>query len=164
MLESQIQKLERVISDSASSAELVRRAKIFMQVNADGPNWTDRQVAEHFGCRPQTVEVLRRMFHEKGFDAALYRAKRKDLPRARVLDQRQIELILALKNQPPPLDHDSWLVRVLAHRAHALKIARGVNHETLRRALKEYESQSLRTEKNGPGANPGPQEHEFSKV
>lgn len=161
--DSQVEELERVISDSASSQELVRRARILLQVNADGPNWSDRQVAEHFGCRPQTVEILRRRFHEKGFEAALYRAKRKDPPRARILDQSQIERLLALKNEPPPLNYERWTVWLLASRAYALKITDQVSHETIRRVLKEQESQSLSTEKNGPGTNPGPQDHEYQK-
>lgn len=163
LLDSQIQELERVISDSASSAELVTRAKILLKVNSDGPNWTDRQVAAHLGCRQQTVEVLRRRFHEKGFESALYRAKRKDPPRARILDESQIELILALKDEPPPLYYNRWTIHALSYRAYALKIIDKVSHETLRRALKEYEARSLSTEKNGPGTNPGPQDHEYQK-
>lgn len=163
MLDSQIQEHERGISGSASSAELGTRAKILLQTKANGPNLTDRQVAALLGCRQQTVEVLRTRFHEKGFEAALYRAERKDPPRARILDESQIELILALKDEPPPLDYIRWTVHALSYRAYALKIIDKVSHKTLRRALKEYESRSLSTKKNGPGTNPGPQDHEYQK-
>ena len=42
------------------SSEKVRRAQMLLKADVDGPGWSDRQIAEAFGCRTKTVENLRR--------------------------------------------------------------------------------------------------------
>lgn len=37
----------------------VRRAQILLKVDADGPDWTDKKIAEAFSCRTRTVEKNR---------------------------------------------------------------------------------------------------------
>lgn len=56
---------ERNISDGTidklkGTGENPRRARILRQVEADGPNWADRPVAEAFRSRTRTVENIRR--------------------------------------------------------------------------------------------------------
>ena len=53
--------------------EKVRRAQILLQADADGPKWTDRRIAEAYGCRTKTVENIRQRFVLEGFAAALAR-------------------------------------------------------------------------------------------
>ena len=52
------------------SSETARRARILPQVDADGPHWTDRQVAETFRCHTRTVENVRGLRVLEGFPLA----------------------------------------------------------------------------------------------
>ena len=40
--------LEGVVKKLKGTGQKVRRAKILLKADADGPNWTDRQIAEAF--------------------------------------------------------------------------------------------------------------------
>ena len=67
---------EREICDAAikklkGSSQKARRAWILRQVDADGPGWNDRQVAEADRCRRRTVENVRRRCVLEGFERAL---------------------------------------------------------------------------------------------
>ena len=79
---------ERKICDSTvdrlkGSSQKARRARILLQVDADGPGWTDRQVADAFRCRVKTVENVRRRCVLEGFELALCGRQRSSPPRCR---------------------------------------------------------------------------------
>ena len=48
-----------VIKKLKGTSQKVRRAQLLLKADADGPAWTDRQIAEAFLCRTITVENLR---------------------------------------------------------------------------------------------------------
>ena len=48
--------LHSIIKKLKGQSQKVRRAQILLKTDADGPNWTDRQIAEAFSCRTKTVE------------------------------------------------------------------------------------------------------------
>ena len=50
-----------VVQKLKGSSQKVRRAQMLLKADADGPAWTDQQIAEAFSCRVQTVENLRRL-------------------------------------------------------------------------------------------------------
>ena len=67
---------ERKICDDTidklkGSSQKARRARILLQVDADGPGWTDQQVADAFSCRTKTVENVRRRCVLEGFALVL---------------------------------------------------------------------------------------------
>ena len=57
-------------------SEKVRRAQILLKADADGPGWTDRQIADAFSCRTKTVENIRQRCVLEGFEQALMRTGR----------------------------------------------------------------------------------------
>ncbi len=63
--------LREVIRKLKGSSQKVRRAQILLKADADGPNWTDRRIAEAFSCSTQTVESLRQRLVTEGFDVSL---------------------------------------------------------------------------------------------
>ena len=65
--------LEHVVKTLSGSSTTVRRAQVLLKADADGPGWTDAQIADAFGCRRQTVENVRERFVTDGFDLALER-------------------------------------------------------------------------------------------
>ena len=58
------------------SSERVRRAQILLKADADGPGWTDQQIADAFSCRTKTVENIRQRCVLEGFERALERQRR----------------------------------------------------------------------------------------
>ena len=51
--------LSEVVRQFEGTSETVRRTQILLKADADGPGWTDRQIAEAFGCRRKTVKNVR---------------------------------------------------------------------------------------------------------
>ncbi len=98
--------LREVIGKLKGSSQKVRRAQILLKADADGPNWTDRKIAEAFSCRTQTVESLRQRLVTEGFDAALCGKKSVKPPREKRLDGEQEAKVIALRlGEPPPGYH-----------------------------------------------------------
>jgi hypothetical protein len=128
--------LEDVIKKLRGGHEKVRRAQILLKADADGPAWCDSRIAEAFGCRRQTVEVLRQRFVESGFQETLDRKKRVDPPTEKLLDGEQEAKIIAKRLGPPPKGYANWTLRLLARKVVELRI---VSYETVRRTLKKTE-------------------------
>ena len=36
----------------------VRRSRVLLKADANGPNWTDERIVEAFSCRVQTIEQI----------------------------------------------------------------------------------------------------------
>jgi hypothetical protein len=118
------------------SAQKLRRARILLKADADGPAWTDAKIAEAFDCRTRSVESLRERLVTEGFEVALH-GKPKSRVRRKVLDGEQEAKIIALRLGQPPKGFANWTLRLLAEQAVALEIVESVSHETLRRTLKK---------------------------
>ncbi len=115
----------------------MRRAQILLKADADGPCWTDRQIAEAFGCRTKTVENVRERLVERGFHLTLNGGKRARSSIPKLLDGRQEAEIIAVRLGPPPPGYANWSLRLLARRAVELQIVETISHETVRRTLKK---------------------------
>jgi hypothetical protein len=83
---------------------------------ADGPGWTDRQVAEAFNCRTKTVENVRQHLVERGFEQTLNGIKPSKPPIPKLLDGQQEAKVIAMRLGPPPPGYANWTLRLLARR------------------------------------------------
>lgn len=117
-------------------AQKVRRARILLKADADGPNWTDARLADAFDCSARAVEGIRERLVTEGFEAALH-GRPKTRVRGKALDGEQEAKIIALRLGQPPKGFAHWTLRLLAERAVALEIVEAVSHETVRRTLKK---------------------------
>ena len=115
----------------------VRRAQILLKCDAGGPNWTDQEIAEAFGCRTKTVENIRQRLVTEGFEETLHRRQSETPPSAKLLDGAQEAQIIALRLAKPPKGFSNWSLRLLADKVVELGIVEKVSHETLRKALKK---------------------------
>jgi hypothetical protein len=131
--------LREVVRKLKGSGQKVRRAQILLKADADGPAWTDDRIAEAFGCRRQTVEMIRQRLVETGFHETLEGKKRADPPTPKLLDGEQEAKIIATRLGPPPKGYANWTLRLLAGRVVELGIVEGISHETVRRTLKKTE-------------------------
>ena len=108
-----------------------------MKADADGPAWTDQQIADAFSCRTKTVENIRQRCVLEGFEQALERKRREFPPVPKLLNGEQEAHILALRLGPPPKGYANWSLRLLARRVVELAIVESISHETIRRTLKK---------------------------
>lgn len=129
--------LEAIVRKLKGSSQQVRRAHILLKADADGPAWTDQQIADAFGCRRQTVENVRERLVTEGFEVTVYGKRPAEPPRKPVLDGKQQAKVIALRLGPPPKGFANWTLRLLAERAVELEIVPAVSHETVRRTLKK---------------------------
>ena len=119
------------------SSERVRRAQILLKADADGPGWTDQQIADAFSCRTNTVENVRQRCVLEGFERALERKPRASPPVPKLLDGEQEAQVIALRTGPPPKGYANWSLRLLARRVVELAVVESISHETVRRTLKK---------------------------
>lgn len=126
-----------MIKKLSGSSQKVRRAQILLKADAEGPNWTDRQIAEAFDCRTKTVENIRRRLVEQGFEVTLNGVKRTSPPTAKLLDGEQEAQIIAMRLGSPPAGYATWSLRLLARKVVELGLVEAVSHETVRQTLKK---------------------------
>jgi hypothetical protein len=136
--------LSGLIKKKRVSAQKVQRARILLKADADGPKWTDAEIAKAFDCRTKTVENVRERFVTEGFEITVH-GKPKSRVRGKILDGDQEAKIIALRLGTPPSGFAHWTLRLLAERAVALEIVESVSHETLRRTLKKTISHARRS-------------------
>ena len=129
--------LHSVIKNLSGSSQKVRRAHILLKADADGPNWTDKKIAEAFDCRTKTVENIRQRLVSEGFEIALNGKRRETPPRQKLFDGKQEAKVIALRLGEPPAGYANWSLRLLADRVVELEIVDSVSHETVRRTLKK---------------------------
>lgn len=128
--------LDRLIKKRRVAAQKVLRAQVWLKADADGPKWTDAEIAEAFDCRTQTIEKIRERFVTEGFEITVD-GRRKRRVRGKILDGEQEAQIIALRLGPPPKGFANWTLRLLAEQAVTLDIVESVSHETVRRTLKK---------------------------
>jgi hypothetical protein len=135
--DSERETLKEVTKKLSGSSQKVRRANILLKADADGPNWSDKQIAEAFSCQRQTVEKVRKKLVTHGFDEALNGKTPAEPPRSKLLDGRQEAQIIALRLSDPPKGFSGWTLRLLANKAVELEIVESISHETVRTTLKK---------------------------
>lgn len=129
--------LRCIVKKLSGSSQKVRRARILLKSDADGPGWTDQMIAEAFDCRPQTVENVRQKFVLNGFDIALNGKQRETPPREKTLDGEQEAKVIAMRLGPAPDGFSNWSLRLLADKVVELEIVDSISHETVRQTLKK---------------------------
>lgn len=128
-----------VVKMLKGTSQKVRRAQILLKADADGPHWTDRRIAEAFGCRIKTVENVRQRLVERGIEETLNGAKRVQPAVEKLLDGEQEAQVIATRLGPPPPGYANWTLRLLARKVVELEIVESISYETVRRTLKKTE-------------------------
>lgn len=129
--------LAGIVKRLSGTSQKVRRAQMLLKADVDGPGWTDRQIAEAFGCRARTVENVRQHLVERGLEQTLNGMQRSTPPTPKLLDGVQEAKIIATRLGPPPPGYANWSLRLLAGKVVELSIVESISHETVRRTLKK---------------------------
>jgi len=136
LTDSQRNELEEVIGKVKGTGQKIRRAHILLKADVEGPNWTDKQIAEAFLCTTKTVENVRQGFVERGFRETLD-GKKTVKRKIKRFDGEQEAKVIALRLGEPPVGYANWSLRLLSKKVVELEIVESVSHETIRRVLKK---------------------------
>ena len=129
--------LEDVVRKLKGTSQKVKRAQILLKADLNGLGWTDKQIAEAFDCRVQTVEEVRRRLVERGFSETLNGAKNANSIPAKTLDGKQEAQVIAMRLGEPPKGYANWTLRLLARKVVELGVVGKISHETVRSTLKK---------------------------
>jgi len=134
------EELQNLVRKGKTQAYRIRHANILLAVDADGPNWTDEQVAEAFGCHVHTASNVRQRFVEQGLAAALERKKQDAPSRQQILDGEKEARLVALACSAPPEGRAKWTLQLLADQLVTLEVVEAISDQTVRRTLKKTSS------------------------
>jgi transposase len=134
------QQLVHVTKIGKTAAYKIKHAHILLQVDANGPNWSDEHVGTAFRCHGNTVRNVRQRFVEQGLEAALARKKQRKPSRQRLLDGAQEAHLIALRCSQPPAGQARWTLQLLADKLVELAVVETISYETVRQTLKKTRS------------------------
>lgn len=103
----------------------------------DGPNWSDKKIADAFDCRTKTVENVRERLVTKGFEVVLNGKPRLEPPRSKLLSGEQEAELIAMRLGAPPAGYGGWTLKLLQNQMIVLEIVDTISHETIRKTLKK---------------------------
>jgi hypothetical protein len=131
------QTLREIVKRQQGAAPKVRRAQMLLKADADGPTWTDMQIAEAFDSRVRTVEKLRERLVTEGFESTVHGKPRTKPATEKLLSGKQEAKLIAMRLGPPPKGYANWTLRLLARKLVELEIVESISHETVRTTLKK---------------------------
>ena len=134
--------LQALVTKGKAAAKKLMHARILLKADAaaEGPAWTDDQIAEAVAVNRRTIEHVRQRFVEQGLEAALVRKKQDRPSRERKLDGAGEARLITLACSKPPLGRAAWTLRLLADRLVELQIVASISTETVRQVLKKTNS------------------------
>ena len=133
----ELKELENLLKKGKTQAYRVKHANILLAINADGPNWSDRQAAKAYKCHENTARNVRQRFVEQGLEAALER-KQQDVPsRQRIIDGEREARLISIACSRPPEGRAKWTVQMLADELVVLKVVDAISGQTVWRTLKK---------------------------
>lgn len=131
------QGLLQLTKSGKTAAYKIKHAHILLQVDANGPNWSDEHVAKALHCHGNTVRNVRQRFVEQGLAAALVRKKQVKPSRPRLLDGAKEAHLIALRCSQPPAGQAKWTLKLLADKLVELDVVETISYETVRQTLKK---------------------------
>jgi transposase len=128
--------LQHLVVGPRVAREKALRARMLLKADADGPNWSDGQIAAAFDVGASTMHRLRQRWVEDGLEAALTRQP-PARTKPRKLDGAQEARLVAIACSQAPEGRASWTLRLLAEKLVALEMVEAIGRETVRQTLKK---------------------------
>lgn len=138
---SEREALERLVNKGKVAAAKRKRAHILLKADADaeGPAWTDEQIAEALDVSVATIHRTRQAYVGQGLEVALAR-QRPTGRQFRKLDGAQEAKLVTIACSPPPEGQARWTLQLLADQMVTREIVEAIGRETVRRTLKKTTS------------------------
>ena len=128
--------LNGLIAETRTAKERALRARLFLKADADGPCWTDSQIADAFEISTLKVARLRKRCVLEGWEAALCQRPQANR-KPRKLDGAGEARLVALACGKTPSGCSQWTLQLLADKLVELKIVDEISDETVRKTLKK---------------------------
>jgi transposase len=128
-----------MLNTGKRAAAVLLRARILLKADADGPNWTDPEIAEAFEVSLSTIHRVRQAFVEESLQSALER-KKPSGRQYRKLDGAQEARLIAVACSKPPAGRARWTLQLLADKLVELEIVDCISTECVRKTLKKTTS------------------------
>ena len=74
--EAERQELEKIVKKLKGTSQKVNRAFALLHADANGPDWTNEQIAQRTGLTLRAISNLRKKLVTEGFEVALERKQR----------------------------------------------------------------------------------------
>ena len=135
---------ERVILRKLHShphrSKIVRKRAMLLLALDDGTAMgaiSDRQAAELSDLCPASIQRLRKLFVEEGFEVALHGYPRSHARRQPKIDGALEARLVQIACSEPPSGYATWSLRLLTSRFVELVYPEGISVETVRKTLKK---------------------------
>jgi hypothetical protein len=141
---SEKERLLTIITKGQSPAYRIKHAHILLNADENGPNKTDKEVAEFVKCHPRTVFNVRKRYHEQGLEKTLGRKVRENPPTEPIIDGFKEAKLIAIACSKPPNGYSRWTCKLLSEKMVELEIVEKISPKTVERALKKRTQTSLK--------------------
>ena len=125
-----------MINTGQRAASVLMRARVLLKADADGPNWSDPEIAVAFDVSLSTIHRVRQALVEESLQAALER-KKPTGRQYRKLDGAQEARLIAVACSKPPAGRARWTLQLLADKLVELQIVNSISGECVRKTLKK---------------------------
>ena len=128
-----------LISKGSATAKSIMHAHVLLAADENSPSGKkgEGEIAKLLHVHKQTVHTIRKLFSEKGLDAAVARKKRETPPVEPKITGEVEAKIIALSCSSPPPGRSRWSLRLLADKAVELQYIDSISHEAVGRLLKK---------------------------
>ena len=131
------QDLEKIVKKLKGTSQKVNRALALLHADANGPDWTNDQIAARTGLTVRTITNIRQQLVTEGFEVTMNRKQRRLPAVPQKLDGLQEAQVIATRCGSPPEGFGKWSLRLLANQTVVLEIIDAISHETVRKTLKK---------------------------
>ena len=127
--------LDRFVRTGTRSSAAVRRARVLLRADADGPDrWSDIRIGKALGCPSMTARRVRLQFGADGLDATLHR-KRPTGRQSRKPDGKRETQLVTIACSTPPAGRARWTMALLADRLVDRPVVESIDPATVCRTL-----------------------------
>ena len=130
------QSLQEIVTSGKHSARKMKRAQAVLKADE---GWSDSEISEALDISIPTLERLRKLEVEEGWERALT-GRESSRVYARKLDGEKEARLIALACSEAPEGRSRWTLSLLADQMVQLGYVDAVSYETVRRTLKKTNS------------------------
>lgn len=129
--------LEKINRGGKERARVINRAKILLQLDANGPRPRKQsEIVKALGVSIATVSKTGRRYAKAGLADALGERPRPSKKEPKITGEIEARLVL-LACSDPPTGRARWTVRLLANEMVRLEIVKSVSHTAVAKRLKK---------------------------
>ena len=130
--------LLKLVSTGKASARMIRKARILLKSDSARENrtWSDKAISEALDVSVATIQRVRQVFVEQGFDAAIGYSRPQRLYE-RKFNEEARALLVVFFYMAPPGGRRRWSAKLLAEKLSLCGYVDEISHETVRTTLRE---------------------------